>query len=178
MEDCSSFALFSYHTLRFYLIYCSPIRAGNYLIHWPLQLVETITHTFDCFTTSQLFITEWELKMMVGVLPKRLVPCIMPNVACVLLGALLLAESLFHSLAFYHQLLSASTQIFVVWQKHTQQSSSVEDVGMWVDNECLVYIVPLQVLVCTCAYMCVVAEGDVWADGSSSSWLHEYCFVD
>lgn len=29
-----------------------------------------------------------------------------------------------------------------------------------------------------CVYVCVVAEGDVWADGSSSSWLHEYCFVD
>lgn len=30
-----------------------------------------------------------------------------------------------------------------------------------------------------CPYVCVVAEGAcVWADGSSSSWLHEYHVVD
>ena len=78
----SSFSLsapFLCPIVHFYHIYCSAIRAGNYLVaHWPLRLVESITLTFHCFTTNQIFITEQSLQMMVGSLPKWLVPWIMP----------------------------------------------------------------------------------------------------
>lgn len=122
--------------------------------HWPLWLLESITLTFDCFTTNQVLITEEKRQVMVGVPPEWLVPCIMPNVCFIRSSFISLA---FVSLRCFIPLNALSINIDFCYVAETYQYfSSAQDVTMWVDNECSVYIVCL--CMCRCVSVCVCCD--------------------